>query len=84
MLEAARERVHDETLSKCKERQKRKFNCMMRRMAEGMHPRRPNDRWILNLSSRTPSAVEKEVLSRGLNFATAPKRIPVTEIVTAV
>ena len=38
----------------------------------------------MNVSSRTLSVAEKEVLARGLNFAPAPKRIPVTEIVTAV
>ena len=29
-----------------------------------------------NLSSKTLLATEKEVLARGLNFASAPKRIP--------
>ena len=83
-LEVARAKVHEKTTDECKERQKRKFDCMMRRAAEGTRPRRPDNRWIVNVSSRTLSAAEKEVLARGLNFAPAPKRVPVTEIVTAV
>ena len=76
--------MHEKTTDECKERQKRKFDHMMRRTAEGTRPRQPDDRWIVNLSSRTLSAAEREVLARGLNFAPAPRRIPVTEIVTAV
>ena len=37
-----------------------------------------------NLSSRTLSTTEKGVLARGLNFAPAPQKIPVPEIVAAV
>ena len=83
-LEVARAEVHEKTSYECKERQKRKFDCMMRHTAEGTRPRQPDDRWVVNLSSRTLSAAERRVLARGLNFAPAPRRIPVTEIVTAV
>lgn len=83
-LEVARAKVHEKTTNECKERQKRKFDRMMRCVAEGTRPRQPDDRWIVNLSSRMLSAAERKVLARGLNFAPAPRRIPVTEIVTAV
>ena len=41
------------------------------------------DKWVANHSSRVLSEKEKEVLSKGLNFA-PPMRIPVPEIIIAV
>ncbi|XP_072016889.1 uncharacterized protein [Amphiura filiformis] len=41
------------------------------------------ERWVKNLSSRTLSVVEKDVLSRGLNFSVTPDRIPHVELITA-
>ena len=43
-----------------------------------------NDRWVGNMSSRTLSTPEKSILSKGLNFAPAPKRIPISRMVIAV
>ena len=57
---------------------------MMRRTVEGTSPRRLDDRWIANFSSRMLSATEKEALARGLNFLPARERIPITEIITVV
>ena len=42
------------------------------------------DKWVANHSSRVLSEKEKEVLSKGLNFAPTPMRIPVPEIIIAV
>ncbi|XP_072014899.1 uncharacterized protein [Amphiura filiformis] len=41
------------------------------------------DRWVKNLSSRVLSTAEKDVLSRGLNFAVTPDKLPHVEIITA-
>ena len=73
-LEEVRTRIQQERTEKCKEQQKRNPS----------HPRHPNDKWVVNLSSRPLSVAEKGVLARGLNFAPAPKGIPVPEIITAV
>ena len=67
-----------------KEQQKRKFNALLNRSTGGSHPQRPNDRWVNDLSSGTLSVEEKDVLARGLYFASAAKRIPVPEIIAAV
>ena len=67
-----------------KEQQKRKFDALLNRSTGGSHPRCPNDRWVNDLSSRPLSVEEKGVLARGLYFASAPKRIPIPEIIAAV
>ena len=41
-------------------------------------------KWVVNLSSRQLRKEEAAVLSRGLNFAVAPKTIPVSHIIAAV
>ena len=83
-LEAVRGRAHDEVTAKYKERQKRKFDTLMGRVnAETRHGRQ-DDRWVVNLSSRSLSTAEKDVLARGPNFAPAPRRVPIAEIVAAV
>ena len=41
------------------------------------------ERWVKNLSSRALAADEKDILSRGLNFAVVPDRIPHVELITA-
>ena len=65
--------------NECRSRMKRRIDFLSRR-------RRPSydKQWIVNLSSRTLSPAERSILSRGLNFAPAPRRIPVSRIVAAV
>lgn len=41
-------------------------------------------RCIVNLSSRSLSEPQKSVLGRGLNFAPAPKRVPIANLVVTV
>ena len=41
-------------------------------------------KWVVNLSSRTLSSAEKNVLSKGLNFAPAPRKIPTAHMVATV
>ena len=73
-----------EKTERCKERQKKKFDTLLDRTLDGTHPCRPNNRWVVNLSSRPLSAAEEGVLARGQNFAPASQRIPVPEIVAVV
>ena len=42
------------------------------------------DKWVVNMPSRLLSTAEKSALAKGLNFAPAPKRIPVPDIVAGV
>ena len=39
-----------------------------------------NDRWVVNLSSEELSFFQRLVLSRGLNFAVAPRDIPLPKV----
>ncbi|KAI8516403.1 hypothetical protein Bbelb_049840 [Branchiostoma belcheri] len=41
-----------------------------------------DERWVKNLSSHTLTEPEKSLLSKGLNFAVAPNKIPSIDIVT--
>ena len=68
-------------MRKTKTRQKRKFEVLVQR-----NDPRPQTkaRWIVNLSSKTLSDDQKRVLSHGMNFAPAPRKIPVPEIVSTV
>jgi len=63
----------------CRNRMKRKIDVLLR-----CNNHTYDDRWVVNLSSRTLSSAEKSVLSEGLNFALAPRRIPIPRIVAAV
>ena len=42
------------------------------------------DKWVMNLSSKELSALERSGLEKGLKFAIAPRKIPTAEIVAAV
>ena len=39
------------------------------------------ERWVVNLSSKMLTTSQMNVLAKGLNFAPAPRSIPVKEIV---
>ena len=83
-MEMIRERSFREKTTKCKERQKRKFDKLLNRGTGDARARRSKDKWVVNLSSRPLSTAEESVLAKGLNFAPAPRRIPVPDIVAAV
>ena len=42
------------------------------------------NRWVINLSSKELTELERKGLEHGLNFAIAPNRIPTAEIVASV
>lgn len=42
------------------------------------------EKWVVNHSFRDLTPQEKSVLSRGLNFAPAPTKVPIPEIIVAV
>ena len=78
--------AYERMSTKCKDRQKAnsKFE---RLLANGRSKGNVSDiveRWVVNRSSRELTTDEKVVLRKGLNFAPAPRKVPVTEIVAAV
>ena len=89
MLESLSVEVQVSEQEKCKTRQKRKFNALLRSSQEwktqGFRGHASNHpKWVVNLSSRTLSSAEESVLSKGLNFAPAPSTIPAAHMVAAV
>ena len=80
-IEAHKDQVQTRMSTSCKERQKMKFDALLSRQTL---ERQPNDRHVVNLSSRKLSASQVQALSRGLNFAPSPQFIPKAHIVASV
>ena len=70
-------RVH----KKSKERQRKKFDCLMLSKRQRQRETLNKDRLVVNLSSQQLTESQHDVLVLGLNFATAPKRVPVEDII---
>ena len=80
-LESLVENAVKRERSKTKERQKKKFNSLLTRpQPQEMHVRK----WVVNLSSKTLSEQHISVLSKGLNYAIAPNKIPTPDIISTV
>nr|XP_054761190.1 uncharacterized protein LOC129267565 [Lytechinus pictus] len=75
--------IYHDIFGKCKERQQRKFSELLE-PASKTKRNTTNNNWVINMSSRNLSDTEKTLLSRGMTFATVPKRIPAAEIVARV
>ena len=89
VLESLTVEVQLSEQEKCKTRQKRKFDALLRSSQEwktqGFRDHASNHaKWVVNLSSRTLSSAEESVLSKGLNFAPAPSKIPAAHMGAAV
>ena len=59
----------------------KKFKTML--VKRRMKPRL-DDRWVINLSAKELSESQCSVLSKGLNFAPVPKKIPTSHIVALI
>ena len=97
ILDSLKMDVQKKEEEKCKSRQKRKFDALMRSAQHWGGRTRPEQaqrsqrsgseehpRWVVNLSSRSLSVSEHALLQKGLNFAPAPSRLPTARIVAAV
>ena len=73
-------------IAECKTRMCAKFERLQCRRVRGLSDRKSTavDRWVVNLSSQTLSSPQTSILSRGLNFALAPRKVPIPHIVAAV
>ena len=80
-LELYKDESQTRTSSQMKERHKRKFDNLLARQS---HPQSRVSHRVINLSTKHLDASHISVLSRGLNFAPAPTRVPTAHFVTSI
>ena len=66
-----------------------KFDRLQEKIREQQHHEQQQQgvdkkRWVVNLSSYTLTDAEEQVLQRGLNYATVPRRIPYMDFIASV
>ena len=64
----------------CRSRLKRKIEVLLSKRRGKHHLK---NRWVVNLLSKELSDPQRSVLSKGLNFASAPLKIPIPRVVAA-
>ena len=64
-----------------KDRHKKKFDLLLARKT---YTQGHDNRWVVNLSSKQLGSAHVSALTKGLNFAPAPVRIPTAHIVAIV
>ena len=62
--------------TKCRDRMKKKIDAILRKRDSHTI----DERWVVNLSSRDLTTPQKSILSKGLSFAPAPRKIPIPMI----
>jgi len=79
------EDIYRDVFTKCKSRQQTKFDKLVQPKSSRTVTSLANEeKWVVNLSSRTITASEQQILQKGLGFAVSPRRIPATEIIAQV
>jgi hypothetical protein len=74
--------VHEREFATAKDRQCRKFMAIKSKATEEqVSSSIDTNRWVLNLSKHQISEEEKNLLSKGLNFAVTPQQLPVSDII---
>ena len=73
-----------QTSIKQRERHDKKLRLLFSKKSPDNSGSTLKDKWVLNLSSKELSALERSGLEKGLKFAVAPSKIPNAEIVAAV
>ena len=73
-----------QTFTKQREKHDRKFRHLLSKRSPVNSGSSLKDKWVMNLSSKELSALERSGLEKGLKFAIAPRKIPTAEIVAAV
>ena len=81
IIEEHKGQVQEKVARAAKERQNKKFDTLVSKQSS---QRKPNERHVVNLSSKQLTTLQLQVLSRGLNFAPTPKSIPKAHIVASV
>ena len=80
------ETVYERMFATAKDRQQRKFKHIQAKstkLDETDNDTIDKDRWVVNISSYGMNETEKKILSRGLNFAVTPPKLPVDEYIVA-
>ena len=80
------ETIHEREFVTTKERQQRKFQqikAAKRETADTEDNYIDKKRWVINISSHNINDAETSLLSKGLNFAMTPAKLPVEEYITA-
>ena len=54
------------------------------RLPQGSSPEAPNPKWVINLSNKPLTPLQRSVLAKGPNFAVSPKQPPNLEYITAI
>jgi hypothetical protein len=77
--------TYEREFATTKDRQIRKFHHIKQRKALTIEEEEDIDkkRWVINISSHELSEKERDVLSKGLNFAVTPPKLPVEEFITS-
>ena len=80
-IEDHKESMQTKVSDAAKNRRKKKFDALLlkKRLKQ-----KPDERFVVNLSSKQLTTPQMEVLSRGLNFAPTPRFIPKAHIVASV
>ena len=73
-----------QTFTNQREKYDRKFRHLLSKRSPVNSGSSLKDKWVMNLSSKELSALERSGLEKGLKFAIAPRKIPTAEIVAAV
>ena len=69
--------------SNTKQRQKKKFDSLLNR-SRPISQKAHVQKWVINLSSKTLTDHQISVLSKGLNYAVTPTKIPTPDIVSTI
>ena len=70
-------------ITECKARMCAKFEQLQCRRKSDLKSTAVN-RWVIKFSSQTLSSPQTSILAKGLNFAPAPRRVPISQIVAVV
>ena len=54
------------------------------RSSQGSSNEEPNPKWVINLSNKPLTPVQRSVLAKGPNFAVTPRQPPNLEYITAI
>ena len=80
MLESWCASAAETSYTETKSRQIQKFSCLLARHETR---RLPTEQIVCNLSSKTLTPKEEEVLALGLNFVTTPRQIPIIKMIAS-
>ena len=72
------------TYSNTKRRHQKKLSDLLNKVRKKNLRPEGLDRWVVNLSGEKLTNSQEEVLKLGLNFVSAPKKLPILDMVAAV